>query len=113
MPFPGIKVAKLDHKLQAADVARRFVSALDRPSHLQECGNRDRSFENWKIAAHEGVRRERIRTENTNAAVAEIMNAAVKLLFLGQGVRRLTRWQAPCVHLEHLRETLVLASFSI
>ena len=113
MPFPGTEVVNLDHKLKATDIACRFGPPLDSPSHMHERGNRNRSFEHRKTTAHKGVRLEWTRTKNANAAVAEIMNAAVKFLFLGQGIGRLTRWQAPRVYFEHLRKTLMLASFSI
>jgi hypothetical protein len=87
------------------------VAALGSPSHLHERGNRDRNIRHREIAAHERISLEGTRTKDANAAVAQIVKATVK--FLWQGTRRLTRQQTPCMHFKHLRETLMLASFSI
>jgi hypothetical protein len=102
---------QLENELKAADVARRLVPALGSPSHLHERGNRNRSIGHREIAAHERVRMEGTRTKDANAAVANIVNATVK--FLWQTTCRRTRDQTPCMHFKHLREALVLASFSI
>ena len=102
---------QLENELKAVDVARRFVPALGSPSHLHERGNRNRSIGHREIAAHERVRLEGTRTKDANAAVANIVNATIK--FLWPGTRRRTRYQTPCMHFKHLRETLMLASFSI
>jgi hypothetical protein len=87
------------------------VSALGSPSHLHERGNRNRGIEHREIAAHEHGSLEGTRTKDANTAVAQIVNATVK--FLWQGTRHLTRQQTPCMHCDHLREALMLASFSI
>jgi hypothetical protein len=53
-------------------------------------------------------------TKDAQAAVAQIMNAAVKFLgFLGFGNRSMTRPQTSRMHFEHLRKPLMQASFSI
>jgi len=88
--FPAIAIALLDNKLKSADVAaRRLVSALGGPSHSHERGNRNRGIEHRQIAAQESVRLKCALAEDANAAVAEIVNAAIK--FLWRGARRLTR----------------------
>jgi hypothetical protein len=101
----------LDNKLQATDVARGFLSALDRPAHLHERGNRHRNIGRRQIAAHEGVGLERARTKYANPAVAQIMNTTVE--FLGLGARRLVRYQTPYMHLKHLGKALMLTPFLI
>jgi len=78
---------------------------------LHKRRNRDRNIRHREIATHKHVSLEGARTKDANAAVAEIVNATVK--FLWQRTRRLTRQQTPCMHFQHLRETLMLASFSI
>ena len=98
----------LDDKLQAANIARGFVSALGSPSHLHERGNRNRSIDDREIAAHECVRLEGTRTQDAKAAIAEIINSAVE--FLGRGTRRLARQQTPRMDFQHLRKPLMLAS---
>lgn len=87
------------------------MPALGSPSHLHERGNRNRSIGHGDIAAHERVSLERTRTEDANAAVAQIVNTTFK--FLWQGTRRLARPQASGMHFEHLGKTLVLAPFLI
>ena len=63
-------VAQLDNELKATDVARRFVSALGSPSHLQERGNRNRNIGHREIATYERLSLEGTRTKDANAAVA-------------------------------------------
>jgi hypothetical protein len=79
----------LENELKAADVARRFVPALGSPSHLHERGNRNRSIGHREIATYERLSLERTRTKDANAAVANIVNATIKLLW--PGTRRQTR----------------------
>ncbi len=81
------------------------------PSHLHERGNRHRGIEHRQITANEHGCLEGKRTQDANATVAQIVNATIK--FLWQGTRRLTRQQTPCMHFKPLRESHMLASFSI
>jgi len=84
---------------------------LGSPFDLHKRGNRNRSVGHRETAAYEHCSLEGKRTQDANAAVAQIVNATVK--FLWQGTWRLTRQQTPGMHLEHLRETLMLAPFLI
>src|ERR1022692_654485 len=104
-------IAQLDDELQAADVAWLFASPLDRPSHLHQCGNRDGNIGSRECTAQEQRSLEWGRTQDTNAAIAEIVNAAVK--FLRQRAWGLTREQASPTDSDYLREALMLASFAI
>ncbi len=101
----------LDDELQSADITRRLWSAPDRPPHLHKCGDSNRNVEHRKIAAHESVDLERARAQNAHPAIAEIVDASVK--FLGNRAHRLPRQQAPRMHLQHLRKTLMLAALLI
>jgi len=98
-------------ELQAADITRRFVAPFNAPPHLHHGWNRHWSVGHWKTAPHKHRRLERGRTQNTNAAIAEIVYTTVK--FLRQRTIGLNRQQAPCMNFQHLRETLMLTPFLI
>jgi hypothetical protein len=109
--FSDIVVAQLNDELKAADVAWRFASAAGSPSYLQERGNRNRNIGYREFTAQEQGRLKGTRANDANAAIAQIVNATVK--FLWRSARLLTRQQTPRMYFERLRETRILASFSI
>jgi|SRR5208283_3977432 len=106
----GIAVlgARLSDELKANYVVVRFRSPFGRPPHLHERRYRHRSIENREVATYERGRLKGTCTENAGAPVAHILNAAVKLLRCAG--RRPGREQTAGMHIQHLRETLVLAS---
>ncbi len=101
----------LDHELKSADIARRLAPVLGGPAHLHERGNQNRNIHHREIAAQQHGNLKRNRAEDTNAAIAEIVNAAVE--FLGQGSGGLTRQHASRMHFEHLRKPCVLTPLLI
>ena len=84
---------------------------LGSPAHLHQRRNQNRNIHHREIATQQHGNLKWNGTEDTNAAIAEIVNATIELL--GQGSGCLTRQHASGMHLEHLRETRMLTSLSI
>lgn len=72
---------RLGNELKAADVAGRFLSVLGGPSHLHECGNRNRRVHCMEATANKRVCLQGARTDNTNAAIAQVVNTAIEFFW--------------------------------
>jgi hypothetical protein len=102
----------LSHKLETAYVVWRFLALLDAPTHLHKRRNGNRGVGDRKVATNKHGGLERKRAKDANAAIAEIMDAAIELFW--RGARRCaSRKQASRAHIEHLWEARKLAPLAI
>lgn len=107
-----LRDGQLCHELKAAYVIGRLLALLDAPSHLHKRGHRYGGIRNRKVATDEHGGLQGKRTQDTNAAVTQIMDATVKLL-RSEARCRIRRKQAARVHIKHLWKARKLTPLAI
>ena len=90
---------------------KRLFSPLHVPAHLRQSRDRHWNVRHCDFAEKESGDRERLRAENANAPLAQVLNPPLN--FPRSGVSGANRRHAPRAHFERLRKSRILTSLSL